>query len=138
MQYQKRIDVRTRGRGLTDLTREVAACVREAGATSGLCVVFCQHTSASLVITENADPSARGDLLDWLERVAPDGDPRNTHDAEGPDDSPAHQRSALLRTSEMIPIADGKLALGTWQGIFLAEHRLDAHSRSVLVHVSGE
>jgi len=138
MHYQKVIDVRTRGRGLTDLTREVAACVRDSGVSSGLAVVFCQHTSASLVITENADPSARGDLMDWLERVAPDGDPRNVHDAEGPDDSPAHQRSALLRTSETIPIAAGRLALGTWQGIFLAEHRLDAHSRSVLVHVSGD
>jgi secondary thiamine-phosphate synthase enzyme len=138
MQLQRMLDVRTRGRGLTELTREIQACVRESGVQRGLCVVFCQHTSASLVITENADPSARGDLMDWLERVAPDGDPRNAHDAEGPDDSPAHQRSALLRTSETIPIANGRLALGTWQGVFLAEHRLDAHSRNVLVHVSGE
>ena len=137
MHWQRLLDVRTRGRGLTDLTRELSACVKEAGVTSGLCVVFCQHTSASLVITENADPSARGDLMDWLERVAPDGDPRNAHDAEGPDDSPAHQRSALLRTSETIPISAGRLALGTWQGVFLAEHRLDGHSRSVMVHVSG-
>jgi secondary thiamine-phosphate synthase enzyme len=138
MQFQRVIDVRTNGRGLVDLTREVAALVRDSGVTLGLAVLFCRHTSASLVITENADPSARADLLDWLERVAPDGDPRNTHDAEGPDDSPAHQRSALLRTSETIPIAGGALALGTWQGIFLAEHRHAAHARSVLVHVSGE
>jgi len=138
MQFQRQIEVRTNGRGLVDLTREVAACVRDSRVTSGLAVLFCRHTSASLVITENADPSARGDLLDWLERVAPDGDPRNAHDAEGPDDSPAHQRSALLRTSETIPIAGGALALGTWQGIFLAEHRHAAHSRSVLVHISGE
>jgi secondary thiamine-phosphate synthase enzyme len=101
-------------------------------------VLFCRHTSAALVITENADPSARGDLMDWLARVAPDGDPRNAHDAEGPDDSPAHQRSALLRSSETIPVAQGKMLLGTWQGIYLAEHRLDAHARSVVVHVSGE
>jgi secondary thiamine-phosphate synthase enzyme len=138
MQYQKVIEVRTRGRGLLELTREVADCVRESGVANGLVVLFCRHTSASLVITENADPSARGDLMDWLERVAPDGDPRNAHDAEGPDDSPAHQRSALLRTSETIPVADGRMLLGTWQGIYLAEHRLDAHSRSVVVHVSGE
>jgi secondary thiamine-phosphate synthase enzyme len=138
VQFQKVIDVRTRGRGLTELTREVAACVRESGVTSGLCVVFCRHTSASLVITENADPSARGDLVDWLGRVAPDGDPRNAHDAEGPDDSPAHQRSALLRTSETIPVAQGRLVLGTWQGLYLAEHRLEGHARSVVVHVSGE
>jgi secondary thiamine-phosphate synthase enzyme len=138
MQFQRMIDVRTRGRGLVDLTREVAACVRDSHVTSGLAVLFCRHTSASLVITENADPSARGDLLDWLERIAPDGDPRNVHDAEGPDDSPAHQRSALLRTSETIPIAGGALVLGTWQGIFLAEHRHAAHARSVLVHISGE
>ncbi|MBK7645083.1 MAG: YjbQ family protein [Planctomycetes bacterium] len=77
-------------------------------------------------------------MLDWLERLAPDGDPRNAHDAEGPDDSPAHQRSAVLRTSETIPIANGALALGTWQGVFLAEHRFAAHVRSVLVHVSGD
>lgn len=138
MQYQKVLDVRTRGRGLVELTREVAACVRESGVETGLCLVFCRHTSASLVITENADPSARGDLLDWLERIAPDGDPRNAHDAEGPDDSPAHQRSALLRTSETIPVARGALALGTWQGLFLAEHRLEPHSRGVVVHVTGE
>lgn len=138
MQFQRVIDVRTHGRGLVELTREVAACVRESGVALGLAVVFCRHTSASLVITENADPSARGDLSDWLERIAPDGDPRNAHDAEGPDDSPAHQRSALLRTSETIPIAGGRLQLGTWQGIYLAEHRLEGHSRSVVIHVSGE
>ncbi len=138
MHWQRLLGVRTRGRGLHDLTRELASCVGESGVTSGLCVVFCQHTSASLVITENADPSARADLEDWLERVAPDGDPRNAHDAEGPDDSPAHQRSALLRTSETIPIVDGHLALGTWQGVYLAEHRLEGHQRRVVVHVSGE
>lgn len=138
MQWQRLLQFRTRGRGFVDITREVARCVDEAGATRGLCLVFCQHTSASLLITENADPSARADLAAWLGRLAPDGDPRNAHDAEGPDDSPAHQQSALLCTSETIPIADGKLALGTWQGLFLVEHRLDGHERRVLVHVSGE
>lgn len=138
MQWQRLLTLRTRGRGLHDLTRELARCLDESGLRCGLCVVFCQHTSASLLITENADPSARADLERWLERLAPDGDPRNAHDAEGPDDSPAHQRSAVLRTSETIPVVDGRLALGTWQGVFLAEQRLDGHERRVLVHLSGE
>lgn len=137
MDWQRHLGVRTRGRGLHDLTRELARCVADSGVSVGLCVVFCRHTSASLVITENADPSARADLEGWLERVAPDGDPRNVHDAEGPDDSPAHQRSALLRTSETIPIVDGRLALGTWQGVFLVEHRTRPHRRRVVVHVAG-
>ena len=120
-----------------ELTREVAAVVRASGVATGLCVVFCRHTSASLLITENADPDARRDVLAWLERLAPDGDARNVHDAEGPDDSPAHQRSAVTRTSETIPVVAGALALGTWQGIFLVEHRLAGHAREVLVHVAG-
>jgi secondary thiamine-phosphate synthase enzyme len=120
-----------------EITREVARVVAESGVASGLCVVFCRHTSASLLITENADPDARRDVAAFLERLAPDGDPRNVHDAEGPDDSPAHQRSAVTRTSETIPVADGRLALGTWQGIFLVEHRLAGHARSVVVHVTG-
>ncbi len=134
MHWQQVLEVETRGRGLVDLTREVAACVRASGVQTGLAVLFCRHTSASLVITENADPDARADLLDWLARLAPDGDPRNVHDAEGPDDSPAHQRSALLRTSETVPIAGGRLALGTWQGIFLAEFD-GPRRRQVLVRI---
>ena len=98
----------------------------------------CAHTSASLLVHENADPSAQADLLDWLERIAPDGDPRYAHSAEGPDDMPAHLRAVLTRSNETIPVVDGALALGTWQGIFLAEHRLGAHRRRVWVHVSGE
>ena len=100
-------------------------------------MVFCRHTSASLVIAENADPSAARDLLAWLERLAPDGDPAYTHTSEGPDDMPSHLRSALTRTSETVPILGGRLALGTWQGVFLLEHRIAPQTRRVLVHVSG-
>jgi secondary thiamine-phosphate synthase enzyme len=136
-QRQETVEVATPGRGLHDVTGRVRAVVRAAGVRTGLCVVFCRHTSCSLVIQENADPSARRDLLRWLERLAPDGDPAHTHDAEGPDDMPAHLRAAVTRTSEAIPVVDGDLALGTWQGVFLAEHRLRPHRRSLLVHVTG-
>ncbi|MDZ4774278.1 MAG: secondary thiamine-phosphate synthase enzyme YjbQ [Planctomycetota bacterium] len=135
---QRELQVRTSGRGLVDLTAQIAAVVRASRVTTGTCVVFCRHTSASLLITENADPSARGDVLAWLERLAPDGDPRNAHDDEGPDDSPAHQRSAITRTSETIPVSGGELALGRWQGVFLVEQRLAGHARTIVVHVSGE
>lgn len=135
---QRELEVRTSGRGLVDLTTQIAAVVRASHVTTGVCLVFCRHTSASLLITENADPSARRDVLAWLERLAPDGDPRNAHDDEGPDDSPAHQRCAITRTSETIPVSRGELALGRWQGVFLVEHRLAGHARSIVVHVSGE
>jgi secondary thiamine-phosphate synthase enzyme len=138
LQRQTVIELAPRGRGLADLTREVSTFVASSGVRTGLCVVFCQHTSASLLITENADPTAREDVLRRLARLAPDGDPENEHDAEGPDDSAAHQRSALTRTSETIPIVDGRLALGTWQGLYLVEHRLGRHRRRVVVHVQGE
>jgi len=120
------------------VTAAVADVVAEAAVRTGLCVVYCRHTSCSLLIQENADPSARADLLDWLERLAPDGDARYTHTAEGPDDMPSHLRSAVTRTSEAIPIVDGGLGLGTWQGLFLAEHRRRPHRRELLVHVTGE
>ena len=120
------------------MTAPVSAVVTRSGVTTGLCVVFCPHTSASLVLTENADPSARADLLGWLARIAPDGDPRTTHDAEGDDDMAAHLRSAVTRSSETIPVAGGRLALGTWQGVFLAEHRTSPHRRKLVVHVLGE
>lgn len=135
---QVEIDVATRGRGFHELTRDVRRIVRDSGVRTGLCVVYCTHTSASLVIQENADPSARADVLRRLEILAPDGDPVNEHDAEGPDDSPAHQRAALTRTSESIPIVAGELALGTWQGVFLVEHRARPQRRRILVHVQGE
>ena len=129
--------MRTPGRGLVDVTREVAAVVQRAGVGAGVCVVFCAHTSASLLIQENADRDVQRDLLGWLERLAPDGDPRYAHDAEGPDDMAAHLRTALTRTSESIPIAGGGLALGTWQGLYLAEHRTAPHTRRLGVHVTG-
>ena len=136
-QHQETLEVATPGRDLVDVTREVAGVVGRSGVTSGLCVVFCQHTSASLVIQENADPTARADLLAWLERLAPDGDPRYRHDAEGPDDMPAHLRAAVTKTSETIPVVGGRLGLGTWQGLYLAEHRQHGHRRRLVVHVSG-
>lgn len=135
--HQGLLRVHTRGRGLHEITGEVAAIVRRAGAARkpGLCTVFVQHTSASLVIQENADPSARHDLERFLERLVPDGDPSFTHIAEGPDDMPSHIKAALTQTSLTIPLVDGSLALGTWQGIYLWEHRTRPHDRKVLVHV---
>ncbi len=137
-QHQETIELRTIGRGLNDITPAVAEVVARAGFVTGLCVVFCQHTSASLLIQENADPTAVSDLLAWLERLAPDGDPRYRHDTEGPDDMAAHLRSAVTRSSEAIPVVRGRLGLGTWQGIFLAEHRTRPHVRHLIVHVTGE
>ncbi|MEL6905860.1 MAG: secondary thiamine-phosphate synthase enzyme YjbQ, partial [Planctomycetota bacterium] len=119
---QETLVVPTRGRGLVEISDAVARIAAESGVDVGLCVVFCRHTSASLVIQENADPSARRDLEAWFERIAPDGDPRYSHDAEGPDDMPAHLRSAVTKTSETIPVTSGRLALGTWQGLFLFVH----------------
>ena len=138
MQHLAELYVHTSGRGLYEVTTEVRRVVAEAQVDLGLCTVFVRHTSASLVIQENADPSAAADLVGWLERIAPDGDPAYTHTAEGPDDMPAHLRSAITATSEVIPVEQGKLTLGTWQGIFLLEHRESAHTRRLVVHVSGE
>jgi len=137
-QRQERLEVRTPGRGLHEVTGAVGEVVARSGVATGLCVVFCPHTSASLVLSENADPSARADLLAWLGRLAPDGDPRYAHDAEGEDDMAAHLRSAVTRSSETVPVSGGRLVLGTWQGIFLAEHRASPHRRSLVVHVLGE
>ncbi len=137
-QRQERLEVRTPGRGLHEVSDLVAGVVARSGVTTGLCVVFCPHTSASLLLQENADPSARGDLLAWLSRLAPDGDPRYAHDTEGDDDMAAHLRSAVTRSSETVPVSNGRLALGTWQGIFLAEHRTSPHRRALVVHVLGE
>ena len=138
MQRQERLEVGTPGRGLHEVTGAVAAVVARSGVATGLCVVFCPHTSASLLLQENADPSARADVLAWLARLAPDGDPRYAHDAEGDDDMAAHLRSTVTRSSETIPVAGGRLALGTWQGIYLAEHRTAPHRRTLVVHVLGE
>lgn len=137
-QLQDKLVVRTRGRGVIDITREVANVVERAEVTVGSCTVFCRHTSAGLLIQENADPSVRRDLLAWFERIAPDGDERYTHRDEGPDDMAAHLRSVLTRASETIPIARGVLALGTWQALYLVEHRTAPHTRELFVHVVGE
>lgn len=137
-QVQHALEVATRGRGMTELSAELRRLVADAGIRTGLAVVFCRHTSCSLVIQENADPSASRDLLAWLDRLAPEHDPAYTHTAEGPDDMPAHLRSVLTSSSESIPIVDGELALGTWQGLFLLEHRRAPHTRRLVVHLSGE
>jgi len=123
----------TPGQGLHDITSHVTSLVR--GTREGLCTIFLRHTSASLLIQENADPSAKRDLERWLNRLVPEGDPFYTHDAEGPDDMPSHLKAALTATSLSIPIAGGKLALGTWQGIYLWEHRQRGSRRELVVHV---
>lgn len=132
------IVVETQGKGLFEFTRAVANVVREANVEIGLCTVFVRHTSASLTIQENADRSARRDLERWLDRLVPENDPDFTHTAEGPDDMPSHIKAALTSTSLGIPIVSGRLALGTWQGIYLWEHRVHPHRRRVVVHVQGE
>jgi secondary thiamine-phosphate synthase enzyme len=132
------LTVRTRGRGFYEITREVQALVRAAGVATGLCTVHLQHTSASLLIQENADPDVRRDFDRFFARLVPDGDPLFVHTAEGDDDMPAHIRTALTAVNLSIPIARGRLALGTWQGIYVWEHRTAPHTRSVVVHVMGE
>lgn len=134
----KKLSVTGSGQGLHEITEKVAAVVADSGVTEGMCAVFIQHTSASLTIQENADPSVQRDLQSWLGRLVKEDDPLYTHTAEGPDDMPAHIKGALTSTSLSIPIVDGALALGTWQGIFLWEHRRRPRSRSVIVHVAGD
>ena len=131
----KEFTVRTRGQGLEEITSRVMSVVREARIGDGLCTVFVRHTSASLVIQENADPTAKQDLERWLNRLVPEGDSFYRHDTEGPDDMPAHIKAALTATSLSIPVLDGKLGLGTWQGIYLWEHRRRGSARELLVHV---
>ncbi len=122
-------------RGLHDITEEVADVVVASGVTSGLCHVFLQHTSASLVIQENADPDVLKDLDDWFAKHVPDGDPAYRHSAEGPDDMPAHIRAALTQPALLVPVRNGRLALGTWQAIYLFEHRHAEHERRLIVTV---
>jgi len=136
-QTSESLAVATR-RGLTEITPAVAAAVRASGVQEGLCTVFVRHTSASLVIQENADPSVRRDLEAFLSRLVPDGDPLFSHVDEGDDDMSAHAKAALLKTSEQIPVRDGQLLLGTWQGLYVWEHRNGSHRRQVAVHVVGE
>jgi len=132
----KRITIQTRRQGLHEITGEVQGVVREAGVRDGLCTVMVQHTSASLIIQENADPSARRDLEAWLNRLVAEDDPVYTHTAEGTDDMPSHIKAALTATTLSIPIVDGRLGLGTWQGIYLWEHRHHGSSRNCLVYVT--
>jgi secondary thiamine-phosphate synthase enzyme len=133
----RQLTVQTPGQGLHEFTDEVQTAVGESGVIDGLCTVFVQHTSASLTIQENADPSARFDLEQWLNRLVREDDPHFTHTAEGPDDMPSHIKAALTATTLSIPIIDGRLALGTWQGIYLWEHRRAPHARRIIVHISS-
>ena len=134
---QKTLEFRTRGRGTIDITADIQRVVTASGIKTGICNIFLQHTSASLILCENADPDVRKDLEMLLQRLAPDGDPDYVHDTEGPDDMAAHARSVLTSNSLTIPVTDGKLALGTWQGLYLYEHRHAGHTRSVVVTVTG-
>ena len=138
MIHQQTLEFRTKGRGTTDITADVQRVVAASGIDQGICVVFLQHTSASLILCENADPDVRRDLETILSRLAPDGDPAYVHDAEGPDDMASHARSILTSNSLTIPVSGGKLMLGTWQGVYLCEHRHAAHQRSVLVTTLGD
>jgi secondary thiamine-phosphate synthase enzyme len=132
------LSVSTPGRSLVEITSRVEQALARSGIVRGLAVVFCRHTSCSLVIMENADPTARRDLEAWLDRLVPENDPHFRHTLEGPDDMPAHIKMALTRTSESIPVDGGRMLLGTWQGIFLWEHRAGPQRREVVVTVLGE
>lgn len=134
--YQEVVEIRTGGRGFTDVTGKIQEVVKRSGLQAALCTVFIQHTSASLVIQENADPNVLRDLGDWMSELAPESRPW-IHDDEGADDMPAHARSAITKTSETIPVTSGRLALGTWQGLYVWEHRARPHTRRVVVHVAG-
>ncbi len=130
--------VRTRGKGTYEISSEVASIVQESGISTGTVTVFVRHTSASLVIMENADPSARRDLEAFFDHLVPEDTPYFVHTYEGADDMPSHIRMALTRTSEVIPVVGGRMTLGTWQGIFLFEHRRAGHERQIVVAVTGE
>ncbi len=135
--YQQVLKVQTNGKSLHKITSKVAAVVSDSGNPTGLCTVFIRHTSASLIIQENADPDVLVDLSNFLAKLVPDGYDY-IHSTEGPDDMPAHIRTVLTHTSEQIPIANGRLALGTWQGIYVWEHRSHSHLRELVVHIMGE
>lgn len=134
--HQRIVAVETRGEGFEDITRRVEAVVADSKVREGTCSLFVQHTSASLVIQENADPAVLRDLARWMAKLAPQG-AHYEHDDEGPDDMPGHLRSAVTRTSEVVPVIDGRLAIGTWQAIYLWEHRARPHTRRVVVSVIG-
>lgn len=136
--FGKEFAIETHGKGTSEITEEVARVVNSSGIRQGTVTVFVQHTSASLVIMENADPTARTDLEEFFERLVPEDSDYFIHTLEGPDDMPSHIRMALTRTSEVIPILEGRMTLGTWQGIFLFEHRRARHRRRITVMVAGE
>jgi secondary thiamine-phosphate synthase enzyme len=138
MIYRGELTVATRGRGIYDITCEVVRIVGASGAKEGLATIWIAHTSASLIVCENADLSVRADLEAFMARLVPDGDQLFTHDAEGDDDMPAHVRSVLTQTSLGVPLASGRLALGTWQGLYLWEHRTSPHDRRLTISVIGE
>lgn len=137
-QAQHEITINTRGQGLVEFTREAADFVRASGLQTGLLTVFVRHTSASLLIQENADPDVQRDLLAFFRRLVPESDALYVHTAEGPDDMPAHVKSALTATTLAIPFSHGDLVLGTWQGLYLFEHRSAAHRRRVVLHAIGD
>jgi secondary thiamine-phosphate synthase enzyme len=134
---QQLLQVKTSGQSLSNITRKVQDFVAQSGVTTGLCTLFLRHTSASLLIQENADPDVLADLETFLAKLVPEG-ASYRHSSEGPDDMPAHIRSALTHTSEQVPINSGRLVLGTWQGIFLWEHRHHGSQREVVIHISGD
>ena len=135
--YKQSLQINTSGKSLSRITSKVEKAVAESGIKTGLCNLFLRHTSASLIIQENADPDVLIDLEKFISKLVPEG-AHYTHSTEGPDDMPAHIRSVLTHTSEQIPIIDGKLVLGTWQGIYVWEHRQDSHSRELVIYISGE
>lgn len=138
MLKQQQIHITTEGRSTTNITHEIENSIRKSGIQNGLCHVFIHHTSASLMITENADPAVRKDLEDFISRLVPDGDPNYIHDQEGPDDMSAHIRSVLTQTEVTIPVRYGHCGLGTWQGVFVWEHRAFPHQRRITITVQGE
>ena len=135
---QEELSISTGGRGTYDLSNDIQQVVASSGIRTGICHVFVRHTSASLMLCENADPAVRHDLEAFMQRCAPDGDPMFTHTDEGPDDMPAHVRSVLTQSDLNLPICEGRCALGTWQGVYLWEHRLAPHRRKVILTISGE
>lgn len=136
--YQQFLKIKTAGKSLYKITSKIEEIVTESGIKTGLCTVFLRHTSASLVIQENADPDVLVDLANFFAKLVPEDAKLYIHNAEGPDDMPAHIRTALTKTSEQIPISQGRLVLGTWQGIYIWEHRHYSHIREVVVHISGD
>ena len=137
MTTQAELHVSTKGRGTYDLTADVQTAVRQSGVDTGLCNIFIRHTSASLMLCENADPAVMSDLEAFMSRIAPDGDAANTHTGEGPDDMPAHIRSIITHADLNLPVRAGRCDLGTWQGIYLWEHRHAPHQRKVTVTITG-